>query len=353
MTSCTTTSWRKKHSHTASFVSPTVIAPLIAPLVLRTISPFVAPRPKPNRPFLVQPPLHPVHPSLLPTLNRSPSPHHPQTSLAGISTAASAVVPTASFCTSAVTKVAEVPISVPNALEDSNKLPPSLSHLSPSTPVCISNLALELKSHPDRQFATELLHDLQFGCRIGYQGLRYHRITPSLKSTLLHPEASRGCPKKGRLLAYHHGSLFPPRFFDQWFHRQRGFLLALRYFWSSLSFSVLRRVLRFPQFPHWGCYYRCRGRPTPLAYPNPWPLVQHLLHPVHQNPCINAPCCPFQTSCYLQYATTILGPNHGSMYTILNWARACFGWQYLGLNLGAHLPLSSWQVGWVPYPTYL
>ena len=91
----------------------------------------------------------------------------------------------------------------------------------------------------------------------------------------------------------------------------------------------------------------------PLAYPNPWPLVQHLLHPVHQNPCINAPCCPFQASCYLQYATTILGPNHGSMYTILNWARACFGWQYLGLNLGAHLPLSSWQVGWVPYPTYL
>ena len=30
-----------------------------------------------------------------------------------------------------------------------------------------------------------------------------------------------------------------------------------------------------------------------------------------------------------------------------------FSWQYLGLYLGAHLPLSYrlWQAGWVPYPT--
>ena len=32
-----------------------------------------------------------------------------------------------------------------------------------------------------------------------------------------------------------------------------------------------------------------------------------------------------------------------------------FSWQYLGLYLGAHLPLSyrPWQAGWVPYPTLL
>jgi len=43
--------------------------------------------------------------------------------------------------------------------------------------------------HPDRKFASDLVHDLQFGCRIGYQGPRHHRITPNLKSTLLHPDA--------------------------------------------------------------------------------------------------------------------------------------------------------------------
>lgn len=68
-------------------------------------------------------------------------------------------------------------------------MPSSLPHLSPSTPVCIPNLAQELLNHPDRQFVSDLVHDLQFGCRLGYQGPRYHRITPNLKSTLLHPNA--------------------------------------------------------------------------------------------------------------------------------------------------------------------
>ena len=106
-----------------------------------------------------------------------------------ISTAVSAVESTANFCTSTVTKVAAAPIPVPSALKEFNNLPSSLSHLPPSTPICIPNLAQELKHYPNLQFATELLHDLQFGCRIGYQGPRYHRITPNLKSTLLHPEA--------------------------------------------------------------------------------------------------------------------------------------------------------------------
>ena len=88
------------------------------------------------------------------------------------------------------------PIPVPSALKDPNKLPSSLSHLSPSTPVCIPNLAYELKHYPDRQFATDLLHDLQSGCRIGYHDTRYHRITPNLKSSLLHPEAVTGALQK-------------------------------------------------------------------------------------------------------------------------------------------------------------
>ena len=68
-------------------------------------------------------------------------------------------------------------------------MPSSLPHLSPSTPVCIPNQVQELMNHPDHHFASDLVHDLQFGCRLGYQGPRYHRITPNLKSTLPHPNA--------------------------------------------------------------------------------------------------------------------------------------------------------------------
>ena len=127
--------------------------------------------------------------------NHPSPPHQPPsqpplpTSPAVISTVVSAVMSTASFSTSAVTKAAAAPIPVPSALKESNNLPLSLSHLSPATPVCIPNLAQELMNHPDCQFASDLVHDLQFGCRIGYQGPCHHRITPNLKSTLLHPDA--------------------------------------------------------------------------------------------------------------------------------------------------------------------
>ena len=125
---------------------------------------------------------HLNHPS---PLHRPPSQPLCLTSSAMISTVAS----TASFSTSAATKAAAAPIPLPSALKESNNGPFSLSHLSPSTPVCIPKLAQELMNHPDRQFASDLFHDLQFGCCIGYQGPHQHRITPNLKSTLLHPDA--------------------------------------------------------------------------------------------------------------------------------------------------------------------
>ena len=77
-----------------------------------------------------------------------------------------------------------------HALKEFNNLPSSLSHLPSSTPICIPNLVQELKHYPNQKFATDLLNDLQFGCRIGYQGPCNHRITPNLKSTLFHPEAA-------------------------------------------------------------------------------------------------------------------------------------------------------------------
>ena len=60
---------------------------------------------------------------------------------------------------------------------------------TPTTPINISNLAAQLKNHPVPQFATDLLHDLQWGCNIGYSGPRLARVTPNLKSALLQPQA--------------------------------------------------------------------------------------------------------------------------------------------------------------------
>ena len=56
-------------------------------------------------------------------------------------------------------------------------------------PVNIVSLSAELKHHPDEQFIASLIHDLQWGCNIGFAGPSSARITPNLKSAYLHPEA--------------------------------------------------------------------------------------------------------------------------------------------------------------------
>ena len=70
---------------------------------------------------------------------------------------------------------------------DSSFTPPLLS--PPSTPIVIPNLSTELENHPNQKFASDLLHDLQWGCRLGYTGPRAPRVTPNLKSASLHPQA--------------------------------------------------------------------------------------------------------------------------------------------------------------------
>ena len=58
----------------------------------------------------------------------------------------------------------------------------------------------------------------------------------------------------------------------------------------------------------------CRGRPTPLAYPNPWPMVQQLLHPIYQDTCFNTPKSPCQASHQQQQPpTTVLRSKHWTM----------------------------------------
>ena len=95
--------------------------------------PFIALQPKLNHLLPVQPPPQQAH------LKHLSPPHQPSfqplclTSSGMISTVVSAVVATASFSTSAVTKVAAASIPVPRALKESNNVPFSPSHLSPST----------------------------------------------------------------------------------------------------------------------------------------------------------------------------------------------------------------------------
>ena len=105
-----------------------------------------------------------------------------------------------STATSAGDLIASSSISVisPNAVgitlassvlnqSDSSFTPPLLS--PPSTPIVIPNLSTELENHPNQKFASDLLHDLQWGCRLGYTGPRAPRVTPNLKSASLHPQA--------------------------------------------------------------------------------------------------------------------------------------------------------------------
>ena len=58
-----------------------------------------------------------------------------------------------------------------------------------STPVNVANLSTELKHHPNEQFVTSLLHNLQWGCHVGYTSPRFARIAPNLTSALVHPDA--------------------------------------------------------------------------------------------------------------------------------------------------------------------
>ena len=77
----------------------------------------------------------------------------------------------------------------PSALKYLPCNPTPLRLSPPSMPVNIINLTAELKHHPDQQYTVRLLHDLQWGCNIGYTGPRFARITPNLKLAHLHPEA--------------------------------------------------------------------------------------------------------------------------------------------------------------------
>ena len=101
----------------------------------------------------------------------------------------SVAAPTVNSSTFATNLIAEAATLVPSALKRLQCNSTATSLDPPSTPVNIVSLSAELKHHPDEQFIASLIHDLQWGCNIGYAGPRSARITPNLKSAYLHPEA--------------------------------------------------------------------------------------------------------------------------------------------------------------------
>ena len=101
----------------------------------------------------------------------------------------SVAAPTVNSSTFATNLIAEAATLVPSALKRLKCNSTATSLDPPSTPVNIVSLSAELKHHPDEQFIASLIHDLQWGCNIGYAGPRSARITPNLKSAYLHPEA--------------------------------------------------------------------------------------------------------------------------------------------------------------------
>ena len=159
------------------------IAPLVVPPDQSLSSLFVPshlPQPPPHPTPLVQPPTLPVHPATS-TPSKQPS--------VATSTVGPAAAPTATSSISATNRTAVETTLALSALKypNCNSTPPILT--PPSTPVNIANLSTELKHHPDQQFVTSLLHDLQWGCHVGYIGPRFARITPNLTSALRHPDA--------------------------------------------------------------------------------------------------------------------------------------------------------------------
>ena len=175
--------WRKRPCPTASIATPMVIAPWVVPLDQSLSSLFVPshlPQPLPHRhlwhslqqspPIPQRAPPASSHLSRLQPLGLPP----PQLSLQAYlqQTRLQWKPPWLSVPKSTPIVTPSIPFSPP----------------PPSTPVKVANLSTELKHHPNQQFVTSLLHDLQWGCHVGYTSPCFARITPNLTSALLHPD---------------------------------------------------------------------------------------------------------------------------------------------------------------------
>ena len=146
------------------------------------LSAFVPTQPPP-------PPLASLRPSPALPSSQNRTSHSSKEPFTATSTVVPAAAPIVNSGTYATNQIAEETTMAPSALKYPLCNPTPLCLSPPSTPVNIINLTAELKHHPDQQYTASLLHDLQWGCNIGYTGPRFARITPNLKSAHPHSEA--------------------------------------------------------------------------------------------------------------------------------------------------------------------
>ena len=57
----------------------------------------------------------------------------------------------------------------------------------PRTPIKLHTLRTELALHPDWTFVSQLIHNLQYGCNIGYTGPQFAHCSNNLPSSFQHP----------------------------------------------------------------------------------------------------------------------------------------------------------------------
>ena len=126
-----------------------------------------------------------------------PRSHHPSTTVSATHTAA-----TSTGKTIAQTPTAPAPTNViAQAAEDYTQA--QLAHLlnqnyrplpaAPSTPINIASFAAELVSHPNQEFVSNLIYNLQHGFDIGYTGPQFTSSTSNLSSASSHPHILTNC----------------------------------------------------------------------------------------------------------------------------------------------------------------
>ena len=89
----------------------------------------------------------------------------------------------------------QLPLSKHEQVITSAHLPSIYSNLSqqhkstlhPCTPINVHHLHQELSSHPDQVFVKQLIHDLQYGCAIGYSGSQFSHCSTNLPSAFQQP----------------------------------------------------------------------------------------------------------------------------------------------------------------------
>ena len=159
-------------------------------------------------------------------------------------------------------------------LRSSEFTPPSSTHFNPLVHLANSDISITSSGSLLLQLKASKTDPFRLGCS----------ITLSLSGRSVCAVRAMHCYLAHQLP----GKSTPLYFFStgQFFYQGQSHLyLGL----PATTLRVRYRVLCISQFLHWGCNYCCKSWFAPLAHPNPWSLVQQLLHAMHQDTCFHAP----------------------------------------------------------------